>query len=144
MQYQNIHPYPQPQKSQTSPPSASSVTSPTSDTDLDTASLKKQILVGWALIPPQYQTVKSLPELLGTIDMVFPDHGYFEKWKTLSLEALAEGEYAVIKRANRKIKFLLHPDKLPRDLSAQQLFVSELLWAILADAWESWEKKARA
>ena len=39
-------------------------------------------------------------------------------------------------QANRKIKVLLHPDKLPRDLSPQQLFVSKLLWAILADAWQ--------
>ena len=46
-----------------------------------------------------------------------------------------------IPQANRKIKVLLHPDKLPRDLSEQQLFVSKMLWDILADAWEALEKE---
>lgn len=42
--------------------------------------------------------------------------------------------------AQRKAKFLLHPDKLPKDLSEKQLFVCKTMWDILADAWELYTK----
>jgi len=121
-------------------PQTPSNTTATTATTFNAASVKKRILMEWALIPPTYQKMKLFPELLGTIETVLPEHDYFKKWKPLSREALVEVEYAVIKRANRKIKFLLHPDKLPRDLTEQQLFISKLLWDILADAWEAAEK----
>jgi len=43
--------------------------------------------------------------------------------------------------AFRKVKFFLHPDKLPKDFSEMQLFVCKLLWDVLADAWEIFDKK---
>ena len=67
-------------------------------TGTDNASIKRRILVGWALIPPKYHALKPLPELLGTVETVLPEHDYFKKWKPLALEALVGGEYAVIKR----------------------------------------------
>jgi hypothetical protein len=41
------------------------------------------------------------------------------------------------RKAVRKTKFFLHPDKLPKDLSTEQTFVCKMLWDIVADAWEA-------
>ena len=40
-------------------------------------------------------------------------------------------------KAHRKAKFLLHPDKLPRDLTENQIHVCKLIWDIIQDAGEA-------
>jgi hypothetical protein len=41
-----------------------------------------------------------------------------------------------IKKAVRKLRFFLHPDKLPRDLTEAQAFTCKLLWDVTNDAFE--------
>ena len=43
-------------------------------------------------------------------------------------------------KAVRKVRFFLHPDKLPRDLSDDQQFMCKLLWDVTNDAWEDYKK----
>jgi hypothetical protein len=52
--------------------------------------LKEQILLSWALQPPQYQKLYPLQRLLVTVPHNFArveTHAYFDKWKPLSEEA---------------------------------------------------------
>lgn len=44
-------------------------------------------------------------------------------------------------KAVKKLRFFLHPDKLPRDLNEEQLFVCKMLWDVTSDAWEEYEKR---
>lgn len=105
------------------------------------ADLKTKILTQWALQPPAFQSLKLINELLETVACTFPpafgieEHSYFLKWIVISPAALRSGEKEPIKRAVRKMKFFLHPDKLPKDLSEQQTFLCKMLWDIVADAW---------
>jgi hypothetical protein len=39
----------------------------------------------------------------------------------------------------RKIKFFLHPDRLPRDLTPEEQFLASMLWDILADSEATWK-----
>jgi hypothetical protein len=66
-------------------------------------------------------------------------HDYFlpEKSPPMSQQALASGDEAVLKRAVRKMKFFLHPDKLPKDFNRQQLLLCKTLWDTTAEAWET-------
>mmetsp|Transcript_5081 Transcript_5081/g.6225 ORF Transcript_5081/g.6225 Transcript_5081/m.6225 type:complete len:250 (+) Transcript_5081:17-766(+) len=129
--------------SQVKPPVQAQMSPP----KVDNESIKKNLLTSWALIPPAYQSLKQLPELLGSLQFALPpafgveEHKYFQKWKSLSNEALSTGGKAVIKRAHRKAKFLLHPDKLPNDLTEKQAHVCKLIWDILADAWEVFDRE---
>jgi len=108
----------------------------------DLTELKRSILMRWALEPPQFQSLKSIGSLLGTTHCALPPafcgvppHDYFAKWIPLSSETLASGGEVVLKRAVRKIKFFLHPDKLPKDLTEGQAFLCKTLWDVTADAW---------
>lgn len=142
---QTNHPQPPPQ----TPPSFQAKPPVPVQTNLpptDNESVKKNLLTSWALQAPAYQSLKQLPELLGSLQFALPpafgieEHAYFQKWKVLSHETMLTGGKAVVKRAHRKAKFLLHPDKLPRDLTEKQTHVCKLIWDILADAWEAFEK----
>ena len=42
--------------------------------------------------------------------------------------------------AMRKIRFFLHPDKLPLDFTAEQSFLCKILWDVTCDAWEKNQK----
>ena len=52
--------------------------------------LKKHILTQWALLPPSYQTLRPIFQLITTLHQNFPptygltDHDYFQKWKPFS------------------------------------------------------------
>ena len=41
----------------------------------------------------------------------------------------------------KKLKFFLHPDKLPRDLDAEQAFMCKMLWDVIADADEEYRSR---
>ena len=113
-------------------------------------SIKHGVLVEWALQPPTLQTLRPVELLITSIHTVFPPkfgcpgHEYFTKWKAIGLEDVKEGhvtDMEKLKKAVRKIRFFLHPDKLPRDLSSEQSFMCKMLWDITSDAWEEHQKK---
>jgi len=135
-----------PSQSTTPTAAAAPVAAPETAPPLDEASIKRNLLMTWALQAPAHQELKPITHLLATIQIAFPpafgvgEHSYFQKWKALSLEGLSSGGQSVTKRAHRKAKFLLHPDKLPKDLTETQQVVCKLIWDILADAWGIYEK----
>jgi len=47
----------------------------------------------------------------------------------------------VLKRAVRKAKFFLHPDKLPKDLTENQAILFKTLWDVIRDSWDVMEGK---
>jgi hypothetical protein len=106
------------------------------------AELKRGILLSWALQPPNMQTLRPIGELLATIHHAFPPahdlprHDYFDDWQPLSIAALASEPQ--LNKAVRKVRFFLHPDKRPRDLSDQHQYLCKLLWDVTNDAWEEY------
>ena len=112
--------------------------------------IKHSILIQWALQPPQLQCLRPIAALVTTIHAVFPPalgvsgHEYFKKWKPITREDLAGAnglpEEAKLKKSVRKIRFFLHPDKLPHDLDEEQKFTVKMLWDITNDSWEEYQK----
>ena len=113
--------------------------------------IKHEILIQWALQPPHLQALRPIDVLVTTIHKVFPPalgvpgHDYFTKWKPLAPSEV-QGETGTmdeerLKKAVRKIRFFLHPDKLPKDLNPEQAFMIKMLWDITSDAWEEFEKR---
>jgi hypothetical protein len=47
----------------------------------------------------------------------------------------------LLKKAVKKLRFFLHPDKLPKDLNEEQTFMCKMLWDIANDAWEEHNKR---
>ena len=100
------------------------------------------------------QCLKPIPELLCTIQSVYPpangleSHEYFDGWKAIVYNDLVRAENAHVwdekklSKAVRRLRFFLHPDKRPRDLSEAHQFVCKLLWDVTNDAWED-HKKAK-
>lgn len=124
------------------------------DGQLAIANIKHGVLVEWALQPPMLQTLRPIEILITTIHSVFPPkfgctgHDYFAKWSAVTLDEVTHGasmgnraDDEKLKKAIRKLRFFLHPDKLPRDLSAEQTFMCKMLWDITSDAWEEHKKK---
>jgi len=110
------------------------------------ADLRQRILLQWALQPPHMQCLRPVDQLLQTIQDVFPpahnlgEHKHFSKWKPISLDATCSDKEKVLTKAVRKLRFFLHPDRLPGDLTDDQDFVCRLLWDITSDAWEDYQK----
>lgn len=112
--------------------------------------IKHNILVHWALQPPLLQMLRPIDMLITTIHNVFPPafgvagHEYFAKWKAVHREALLgpahRPDEEKLKKSVRKLRFFLHPDKLPRDLNDEQQFMCKMLWDVTSDAWEEFEK----
>jgi len=112
--------------------------------------IKHSILIKWALQPPQLQMLRPIAALVTTIHTVFPPalgvsaHDYFTKWKPITREDVAGAnglpEETKLKKSVRKIRFFLHPDKLPHDLDEEQKFMVKMLWDITSDAWEEYQK----
>ena len=155
-----------PPPSTSSSPSANSITAKQwSDDEIlaYTSNVKRQILLNWGLVPPNYQVLKSIDDLLCQIQSVFPPafhvegHSYFQTWRPIlskdlqddaSLQSQADSLLAMptldpdkLKKAVRKLRFFLHPDKLPKDLDPIQEFVCKLLWDVTSDAYEDYKEK---
>jgi hypothetical protein len=111
-----------------------------SNGEIDTmASIKRNVLMTWALQPPTFQVLRPIPALITSIHTVFPNnHEYFVKWTPITnVSALDDKQ---LKKAVRMIRVFLHPDKLPRDLTEEQLYLCKLLWDVTNDAWEDYNK----
>jgi len=110
----------------------------------------KNVLIQWCLQPPSMQVLKPVDELLCSIDGVFPpsfgvpSHDYFQGWKPISQSELVSSTGALeetkLKKLVRKVRFFLHPDKLPHDLTEDQSFLCKLLWDVINDAFEEYKK----
>jgi hypothetical protein len=107
--------------------------------------IKREILINWALVPPQYQMLRPINQLIVSIHNSFPpafgvaSHDYFAKWKPITPDSISDNNHPddeKIKKAVRKVRFFLHPDKLPRDLNAEQSFMCRMLWDVTSDSWE--------
>ncbi|GAX19302.1 hypothetical protein FisN_4Lh121 [Fistulifera solaris] len=117
--------------------------------------LKHGILVEWALQPPHFQILRPIEDLLMSIHGVFPPrfgvpaHDYFSKWSPIKRDDLSLGpsmgnrtdSEKLNKIVRKQLRFFLHPDKLPKDLSEGQVYVCKLLWDICNDAWEEHKKR---
>jgi hypothetical protein len=112
--------------------------------------IKHDILIHWALQPPQLQMLRSVDVLITTIHKVFPPalgvpaHEYFEDFKPITRSEIAGPsglpDDTKLKKAVRKLRFFLHPDRLPRDLNEEQKFMTKMLWDVTSDAWEEYQK----
>jgi hypothetical protein len=145
---------PPPQQQHAPPPQQSKYAKMANQTEDDgqaaITKLKHDILIQWALQPPQMQMLRSVDVLLSTIQTVFPPalgvpaHDYFRKWKAVTRESVLSDAGIIdeekVKKAVRKLRFFLHPDKLPKDLNKEQEFMVKMLWDITNDAWEEYQK----
>jgi hypothetical protein len=109
------------------------------------ATIKKSLMTTWALQPPMFQTLRAMDELIPSIHLAFPPafgmarHPYFSKWKPIPRQSLMQSgvpDKEKLKRAMRKMRFFLHPDKLPTDLNEEQSFLCKTLWDVASDGWE--------
>ena len=109
---------------------------PSSETELKSAVQQK-----WSSEPPHFIQQRSLEDLLTTMDVTFPlvpPHSYFqEKFHPFAPTSLRSGIDGVLKRAIRKTRLFLHPDKLPRDFDHLQTHLCKLLWDEISAAWEA-------
>ena len=96
------------------------------------------------------QILKPVDQLLCAIHTVFPPrfgvaaHRYFTGWTPIPrsdlLSSSGELDDEKLKKTVRKVRFFLHPDKLPNDFNEEQKFMTTLLWDVLSDAWEEYQK----
>lgn len=109
----------------------------------DSSALVTAVESLWAQYPPPSKAKKSISDLLCTIDSTFPlvpNHEYFSvKFQPFSSEALSSGSKDVLKRAVRKMRFFLHPDRLPKDFNEQQTLLCRTLWDVISESWDSLE-----
>jgi hypothetical protein len=119
----------------------------------DTTELKREILLQWGLQPPDFQTLKRIDQLVATIQNVYPPfsgvsaHSYFDGWQAVNTadfirygeNGIAELDVDNVKKAVRRVRIFLHPDKLPRDFTEAQFFVCKLLWDVTSDALEDFK-----
>ena len=118
-----------------------------------TLQIKRAILINWALQPPSLNVLRPIDQLITTIHTAMPPafgvatHAYFAKFtpilRTELVVSSAMGNHpdeTKMKKAVRKVRVFLHPDKLPRDLSSDQQFMARMLWDITSDSWEEYQK----
>jgi len=97
--------------------------------------------------------LRPIDQLVTTIHTAMPPaygvpaHEYFTKFTPITRDEIVLGasmgnspDENKLKKAVRKVRVFLHPDKLPRDLSADQQFMARMLWDITSDSWEEFLK----
>ena len=115
--------------------------------------IKRSILINWALQPPNLNVLRPIDQLITSIHTAMPPafgvpgHSYFSKFTPIPHSDLvlsaAMGNHPdenKLKKAVRKVRVFLHPDKLPRDLSSEQSYMARMLWDITSDSWEEFLK----
>jgi hypothetical protein len=123
----------------------------TSSSEDDSRLLKQAILREWALQPPSLQGLRPVEHLVVSVHQVFPPkyqmplHDYFGKWTPLAVKDLwpdgSRLDESALKKALRKVRVFLHPDRLPNDLDDKHKFVCKLLWDVISDAETEFKKK---
>ena len=120
--------------------------------------LRERILQSWSVDPSSpARAPRPLPALLSTIPSALPPnfgvgrHEYFDRWKGVGLRTAAaaaaaadggvEEEEREVRRALRKARFFLHPDRIPRNLGEDMRCCIKTVWDTLAEAEERWEKQ---
>jgi hypothetical protein len=113
--------------------------------------IKCAVLKNWALQPPNLLHLRSISDLLTTIHLVFPpafgvpSHDHFAKWTPISHFDLvtedAKFDQEKLNKALKKLRFFLHPDRLPKDLTDEHNFMCKMLWDISSDAWEEFKRR---
>lgn len=147
---------PQPQQQQAGAAQPSSKYMQDKDDEAQSAAtlkIKRNILIHWALQPPNLNVLRPIDQLITTIHTAMPPaygvptHDYFSKFtpitrhEILSTDGMGNHpDETKLKKAVRKVRVFLHPDKLPRDLSADQSFMARMLWDITSDSWEEFLK----
>ena len=126
-----------------------------SDEELSAATtqIKRNILINWALLPPNLNVLRPIDQLVTTIHTAMPPafgvpgHTYFTKFSPIAQGELVASsamgnrpDETKLKKAVRKVRVFLHPDKLPRDLTSEQSFTARMLWDITSDSWEEFQK----
>ena len=108
------------------------------------AQLRQAILAQWALQPPALQKLKCIRDLVASIHAVLPPfmgvvgHKHFAGWAPAAPADLGDSR---LPKTIRKLRLILHPDRLPKDLSSEQKFVCDLLWHVVSDALHEYENK---
>ena len=103
-----------------------------------------EIIQRWSHKAPDYKRSNDLQDLLGTVRSILPPintkvepHDYFEQVPMFSKEAFAGSSgdelNELLKRAMRKMKFFVHPDNLPADLTESQTLLFETIRDIIQD-----------
>jgi len=113
------------------------------------AAIKRNILMNWALVPPQYNMIRPIDHLVSSLHTALPPafdvtpHVYFEKWKPINLIGAGTGlvDEDKLKKAMKKLRFFLHPDRLPMELKSDQSLMCKMLWDVSSDGWEEHLKK---
>ena len=150
---------PQPQQSQQQqqpqqqqPPSKYMESKDDEAQSASTLKIKRNILIHWALQPPNLNVLRPIDQLITTIHTALPGaygvptHEYFSKFTPITRHEISNPsmgnhpDETKLKKAVRKVRVFLHPDKLPRDLSADQSFMARMLWDITSDSWEEFLK----
>jgi hypothetical protein len=104
-----------------------------------------EVIQQWSRAAPTYKKLRPLEELLVDVPNLFPpknsfveSHEHFFKWKEFSEDAFigesGDGLKALLKRASRKSKLFLHPDKLPTDLTPNQEKLLKSMWDIIQES----------
>jgi len=105
-----------------------SITTPT-----PSQTLRQQVLQTWALQPPTLQKLRPIVDLMDMLGRLLQRHGI-----AVTIPPPAASPPAKRLRLWRK---QLHPDKC-RHMTATQQEVCNLVWTVLADAWDEYEKNS--
>ena len=112
--------------------------------------IKHGILVDWALQRPAMQILRPIESLITSVHIVFPPkygvpgHEHFNKWSIVTLPEVMSGtqpDDEKLSKAVKKLRFVLHPDKLPREFTEEQTFMCRMIWDIVSDAFEDHKKR---
>ncbi|KAL7516970.1 hypothetical protein ACHAWX_001936 [Stephanocyclus meneghinianus] len=104
-----------------------------------------EVIQQWSHQAPSYKKLKPLEDLLVDMPTLFPptnsfveSHDYFDKWKKISVDAF-RGEKGdelkeLLRRASKKSKLFLHPDKLPNDFTDSQHSLFKAVWNVIQES----------
>jgi len=114
------------------------------------AALRQAVLNQWALAPPHRQHLRSLDQLVTTVQTTFgilppqSQHAYFRQWAPVPYNDLCTHhilDFEKIDKAVRKLKAFLHPDKWPTTgFNDEAQSLCRLLWDILQNVQEQQAK----
>lgn len=113
------------------------------------AAMRQAVLNTWALKPPLRQELRTMDQLVTTVQNTFslvgqPVPMYFQTWTPVSYNDLCTHhvlDAALVDKAVRKLRCFLHPDKWPADLTPAGQGLCRLLWEILQNVQQQQERQ---